>query len=79
MATRLRRKIERKMPAVGTTLYGKFKDKLYFAKVSADASSASGRVVEYAGRHYVSMTSAAEAITHQPTNGWRFWKLKPRA
>lgn len=76
MEKRARRKIVRYLPSVGTKLLGKFFGKTYSAKIVSDKTTASGKAVEYNGVKYPSMTSAAKAITRQPTNGWRFWRLQ---
>lgn len=76
MEKRVRRKIEREWPTVGTKLSGKFKGVAFKAKIVVDKNEATGKAVEYAGKKYGSMTAAAQAITKQPTNGWRFWKVQ---
>ncbi len=75
MEKRMRQKIPRKLPEIGTKLIGKFKGTKYIAKIVIDKSSSSGKAVEYSGKKYRSMTAAAKSITQQPTNGWRFWKI----
>lgn len=76
MKKRTRTKIAREIPAIGSVLIGKFKGVPYRAKIVKDAGGHSGKAVEYAGAKYSSMTAAAKAITKQPTNGWRFWKIQ---
>jgi hypothetical protein len=76
MEKRIRRTIERELPAVGTKLNGKFMGITYKAKIVADKSGSIGKAVEYAGTKYGSMSAAARAITKQPTNGWRFWHIQ---
>jgi hypothetical protein len=68
-------KIRRELPPVGTVLKGKFKGNPYSARVVKDKSSPVGRAIKYDGNLYKSMTAAAEAITKQSVNGWRFWKF----
>lgn len=72
---RVRKKIERELPPIGTVLHGKFKGEPYEAKIEKDDSSRNGRSIKFEGKLYPSMTAAAKAITKQPTNGWRFWKF----
>lgn len=76
MEKRIRRKIERQLPAVGTKLSGKFKGVAFKARIVADKSDPTGKAVEYAGKKYRSMTAAAYAIVKQAINGWRFWKVQ---
>ena len=76
MQKRKRAKIVRELPPVGTLLMGKFQGAPYKARITADKSTSSGKAVEYSGSKYPSMTAAAKAITKQPTNGWRFWKIQ---
>ncbi len=76
MKKRARAKITREMPAIGSILVGKFKGVPYRAKIVKDAGSQNGKAIEYSGAKYSSMTAAAKAITKQPTNGWRFWKIQ---
>lgn len=76
MRKRARRWIERVLPPVGTKLKGKFMGVPFSAKIVTDNTTKEGRAVEYSGRKYRSMTSAAKVITKQPTNGWRFWKIQ---
>lgn len=76
MKKRARAKIDREIPAIGTVLIGKFKGVPYRAKIVKDAGSQNGKAIEYSGVKYSSMTAAAKAITKQPTNGWRFWKVQ---
>lgn len=78
MQKRKRTKIVRELPAVGTILLGKFMGAPYKAKIVNDRSNSSGKAVEYSGVKYPSMTAAAKAITQQPTNGWRFWKVQTK-
>jgi hypothetical protein len=73
---RSRRTIDRELPPVGTELKGKFKGAGgYKAKIVKDPNCPTKRLIEFNGKLYPSMTAAAIAITKQPTNGWRFWKL----
>jgi len=76
MEKRIRRKIVRKLPPINSKLTGKFKGLIYKAKIVSDKSEPTGKAIEYAGAKYGSMTAAAQAITKQPTNGWRFWKVQ---
>jgi hypothetical protein len=76
MQKRKRAKIARELPPVGTVLLGKFLGAPYKGRIVADKSTSSGKAVEYSGSKYPSMTAAAKAITKQPTNGWRFWKIQ---
>lgn len=76
MKKRVKLKIVRDLPSVGTKLIGTFFGKIYGAKIVSDKTTASGKAVEYNAVKYPSMTSAAKAITKQPTNGWRFWKFQ---
>ena len=75
MITRKRMKITRELPEVGTILNGKFKRVMYKAEVVSDPNKPNTKAIKYSGVNYSSMTSAAKAITKQPTNGWRFWKI----
>jgi hypothetical protein len=75
MKKRNRDKIIRELPAIGTALEGKFKGIPYKAKIVKDESSPKKRAILYNGKLFPSMTAAAEAITKQPTNGWRFWNF----
>ncbi len=70
-----RQKKIRILPNIGTVLNGKFKGKPYKARIVKDNKVLSGKAINYNGIKYYSMTSAAQAITKQPTNGWRFWKF----
>ncbi len=76
MEKRTLRRIERQLPAVGTKLNRNFKGVTYKAKIVADKSESTGRAIEYSSKKYRSMSSAAKAITKQPTNGWLFWKIQ---
>jgi hypothetical protein len=73
---RKKTKIPRTIPPVGTVLIGKFFGKQYIAKIVEDKKMPAGRGIKYNGNVYPSFTSAAQAITKQPTNGWRFWRIK---
>lgn len=73
---RKRTKIVRILPSIGTSLIGKFKGTPYKAQIVKDEAKPNGKAIKFAGRLYPSMTAAAEAITKQPTNGWRFWKIQ---
>ncbi len=64
----------RPLPSKGTKLTGKFKGKIYKAKIVADKNNPSRRMIEYNGKYYPSMTAAAQAIRKHPVNGWLFWK-----
>jgi len=70
--------IVRELPQIGTKLTGKFKGVSYSARIVADKKMSSGKAIEYSGSKYRSMTAAAQAITRQPTNGWRFWKISEK-
>ncbi|MDD2702838.1 MAG: hypothetical protein PHC33_02360 [Candidatus Omnitrophica bacterium] len=73
---REKRKIERELPSVGTVLNGKFKGVGGYKAVIVKADSASsGKAIKCNGKIYTSMTAAAQSITNQPTNGWRFWRF----
>ena len=76
MEKRIRLKIDRKLPEVGTKLNGKFMGVIYKARIVVDKSTPTETAIEYAGTKYRSMTAAAIAITKQSTNGWRFWKIQ---
>ncbi len=73
---REKRKIDRELPSVGTVLKGKFKGVAgYKAVIVKDDNASSGKAVKCDGKVYPSMTAAAQSITNQPTNGWRFWRF----
>lgn len=72
---RQRTKIIRTLPSIGTELKGRFKGTSYMAEIVKDESKPKGIAIKFTGRLYRSMTAAAQAITKQPTNGWRFWKV----
>ena len=73
MATkRNRTKIHRELPPVGTILNGKFKGVAYKSRIVSDKTTPAGREVKHEDRVYPSMTAAANVMTKQPTNGWRF-------
>ena len=71
-----KKKIIRKLPPTGTQFIRQWKGKYYTAIIVEDKSMPSGKTIECRGRFYSSMSAAAVAITKQPTNGWRFWKLR---
>lgn len=73
---RKRKKIRRILPLVGTKVKGKFFDKIYIAEIVFSKNLPNKKGVKYSGKVYPSMTAAAVAITKQPTNGWRFWKIQ---
>lgn len=73
---RRRKKINRRLPFIGTNLIGKFKGTVYKAQIVKDETKPSRKAIKFAGRLYSSMTAAAKVITKQPTNGWRFWKIQ---
>ena len=76
MKKRERKIIIRVLPKVGSQLIGKFKGVMYYAEIVEDKKRKGIMLIEYKGHQYSSMTAAAEAITNQPTNGWRFWKVQ---
>jgi len=66
---RKRTNIKRRLPPVGTKLIGKFFGKPYNAQIVADKNISMRKGIYYNGKIYSSMTTAAIAITKQPTNG----------
>jgi hypothetical protein len=76
MEKRKQSKIVRELPSVGTKLERTFFGKKYSAKIVRDKNVSDGRIIELDGMKFTSMTAAAQAITKQPTNGWRFWKIR---
>ena len=65
---------KRELPPIGTRITCKFKGKQYHALIVAASDLPHGRGVEYKGKMYSTLSSAASAITGFPTNGWRYWK-----
>ena len=72
---RHRKKIARELPPVGTILQGRFKGETRTATVVEAKDVPTGRVVEYEGTRYRSLSAAAKAITGHAINGWLFWQL----
>ncbi len=70
-----RRKIERHLPPVGTVLEGLFHNQRYRAVIVEHPDFPDGKAVSFDNVLYRSMTAAAQAVTKQSTNGWRFWRL----
>jgi len=70
-----RQKIARDLPALGTTLTGRFKGECYTAKIVEAKDVPAGRVVEHDGKRYRSLSAAAKAITGHAINGWLFWNI----
>ena len=54
----------------GFRLRADYKDTHYIAKVRANGK------ISLDGKLYANPSCAAEAITHHPTSGWRFWKFR---
>jgi len=65
----------RELPPIGTTLTGRYKGKVYEARVIKNSSSLDGKAINFRGNLYSSMSTAAKEITGYHVNGWRFWKL----
>jgi len=61
-----------RLPAAGTVLERKFKDKTYAVKVFDDD-------FEFRGRRYRSLSGIAKEITGAQTNGFLWFNLIPRA
>jgi hypothetical protein len=55
------------LPPVGTVLAGRYKGVDYEATITPAG-------VEYGGRAYRTLSAAAQAITHGPISGPRFWR-----
>jgi 3-methyladenine DNA glycosylase Mpg len=72
---RRRQKIARDLPALGTTLTGRFKGQTYSATIVEAEDSPTGKAVEYDGKRYTSPSAAAKAITGHSINGWLFWNI----
>jgi len=68
-------KIERHLPSVGTSMVATFHRKQYKAVVVEASEFPEKKGVKYGQVVYRSMTAAANAITHTPVNGWRFWRI----
>ena len=62
-------KADPRLPAPGTALVREYKGKRYRVVVRDDG-------LEYAGRHYKTLTAVAKAITGQHLNGYRFFHLE---
>jgi len=75
MSKRSRTRIERHLPPVGTLLEAQFNRKKYKAKIVENPSFPDGKAISFDNALYRSMTAAANAVTKQSTNGWRFWKI----
>lgn len=71
---RHRKKIARELPPVGTTLQGRFKCETRTATIVEAQDLPAGKAVEYEGKRYTSLSTAARAITGHAVNGWRFWQ-----
>jgi len=71
---RHRQKIARGLPAPGTALTGRFKGQTYSATIVEAEDVPAGRMVEYDGECYPSLSAAAKAITGHSINGWLFWR-----
>ena len=72
---RRKKKIRRSLPVVGAELRGVYLKKCYSAKIVEDQTRTSGKAVMFSGKRYGSLSTAAEAITKHPRNGWLFWKV----
>jgi len=72
---RHRQKIARDLPALGTTLTGRFKGQTYSATIVAAEDSPTGKAVEHNGKRYTSPSAAAKAVTGHSINGWLFWNI----
>ena len=79
MRKRSRKRIERHLPPVGTLLEAHFFKKQYQAKIVERPGFPDGKAISFDNVLYRSMTAAAKAVTNQPTNGWRFWKIAEEA
>ena len=75
MGIMAKRKFERELPKVGTTLIGKFKGKIYKAMIVKDDNLLSGRGIRFKNKTYKSMTATATSITNNSINGWLFWRF----
>lgn len=69
-----RRLYNHELPPIGTKIVCRFKEKEYDALIVASSDSSLGKAIEFDGKLYFSLSSAARAITGFPTNGWRYWK-----
>ena len=76
MAKRQRKKIERHLPPVGTSLTKTFNGKTYVAVVVKARDYPEGKAIRLGNDLYRSMTAAANAVTNRSTNGWTFWKIR---
>ena len=72
---RHRQKIARDLPALGTTLTGRFKGQIYSATIVQAGDSPTGKTVEYDSKRYASLSAAAKAVTGHSINGWLFWNI----
>ena len=71
---RHRQKIARGLPPAGSTFSAKFKGQTYSATIVEAEDVPAGRMVEYDGERYTSLSAAAKAITGHSINGWLFWR-----
>jgi hypothetical protein len=70
---RLRKKIARQLPPVGTTLTARHKGQPHTAVIVEAEDRPAGRAVQYGVRLFASLSAAAKAVTGHSTNGWVFW------
>lgn len=68
------RRIERKLPPAGTVLVGRFRGEQVTAMIVEATQFPEGKAVKVSNRLFKSLSGAAQAVTQQSTNGWRFWK-----
>jgi len=68
-----RRRIDRELPPIGTTLRAKFRGQEFTADVVRSGADPTKRAIRFGQQEYRSMTGAAIAITGHAVNGWRFW------
>lgn len=71
---RVRRRIDRELPPVGTILRARFKGQEFAAEIVHSGTDPTKRLIRFGQQEYRSMTGAAIAITGHAVNGWRFWK-----
>lgn len=70
---RVRRRIDRELPPVGTVLRAKLRGQEFTAEVVRAGADPTKRVIRFGQQEYSSMSGAALAITGHAVNGWRFW------
>jgi len=68
------RRIERRLPPAGTVLVGRFRGEQVTAMIVEATQFPEGKAVKVGDKIFKSLSAAAQAVTQQSTNGWRFWK-----